>query len=170
MEPGDIKYVVQTHLHFDHAGGLSDLPDAQVFVQERELQFAFWPPLYQRMAYVRADFDGPVKWRPLDGRPEFDIFDDGRVVLFPTPGHTAGHQSVLVRLDGGSIMLLGDAAYSVEKMLARALPAILWSPDALMSTWDRIDEIAAREQARLVCTHDLDFEERLKLAPSSFYE
>jgi glyoxylase-like metal-dependent hydrolase (beta-lactamase superfamily II) len=170
MKAGDIKFIVQSHLHFDHAGGLCDLPDAEVFVQERELQFAFWPPLYQRIAYVRADFDGPVRWRPLDGRPEFDVFGDGKLIILPTPGHTAGHQSLLVRLDGGAIMLLGDAAYSVEKMRARALPAILSSPDELMRTWNMIDEVAAREDARLICTHDLDFEDKLELAPSGCYE
>ena len=53
----DIKHVIQSHLHYDHAGGVSFFPRAEVYVQRAELPFAFWPPIYQSGAYVRDDFD-----------------------------------------------------------------------------------------------------------------
>lgn len=170
MEPSDIKIVVQSHLHFDHAGGLEAFPHADVYVQRRELEFAFWPPVYQRSAYVKADFDLPVRWKELPGQSELDLFGDGKLVIFPTPGHTPGHQSLIVRLKGQTVILLGDATYALEQMRARALPAIVWNPDAIVASWDLIEELEAREQAKLICTHDLGFEENVELAPGAAYE
>jgi hypothetical protein len=77
---------------------------------------------------------------------------------------------LLVRLDGQTVFLLADAAYLVDKMRSRSLPGILWSPDAIIASWDRIEEIEGREQARLVTTHALDYETTVKMAPESWYE
>src|SRR5689334_19420534 len=57
FKTGDIDLVIQSHLHFDHAGGLEWLTHAPVLVQREELSFAFYPPVYQRDIYVRGDFD-----------------------------------------------------------------------------------------------------------------
>jgi glyoxylase-like metal-dependent hydrolase (beta-lactamase superfamily II) len=168
LEPSDIDHVVQSHLHFDHAGGLEFFPDATVYVQQSELSFAFWPAVYQRGLYIRADFDHPLRWKELDG--EYDMFGDGRIVLLPTPGHTPGHQSMIVRLEEQPIVLLSDATYMMEKMRQRLLPAIVWSPDAMVASWHRLEEIERRLGARLICTHDVDFRETMKLAPEEWYE
>jgi N-acyl homoserine lactone hydrolase len=166
--PGDVEHVVQSHLHFDHAGGLEFFPDSTVYVQRRELEFAHDPPVYQRGYYVPADFDHRVAWNELDG--ELDLFGDGRVVAYPTPGHTPGHQSLLVRLDGQAVLLLSDATYSVQKMRERLLPAILWSPDAMIRSWERIEQLERQYEAMLIPTHELAFRERLRLAPDVWYE
>jgi amino acid transporter len=92
-------------------------------VQKEELAFAYWPPVYQRDVYVRQDFDSVRNWKQLRG--EHDIFNDGRLVIFPTPGHTPGHQSLLVRLDSQAYIPTGDAVYDQEKMAARCLPGLL---------------------------------------------
>ncbi len=81
---------MQSHLHFDHAGGLEHLTHAPVYVQQDELDFAYAPPADQADIYVRADFDVGCDWRALDG--DHDLFGDGRVRIVSTPGHTAGHQ------------------------------------------------------------------------------
>jgi N-acyl homoserine lactone hydrolase len=167
LRPADVQHVVQTHLHFDHAGGLERFGHATVYVQAAELPFAHWPAVYQRGLYVRADFDHPLQWRELAG--DYDLFDDGRILLVATPGHTPGHQSVLVRLDGGTVILLGDAHYTVEKMRDRLLPSVVWSPDAMVASWNRIEELERRHGAELVSTHDPNFETRVRLAPGAWY-
>src|SRR5262249_41376973 len=140
MTPADIDTVVQSHLHFDHAGGLEWLTHARVLVQREELSFALDPPVYQRLIYVPADFDHDLEWNELDG--DHDIFDDGRIVVLSTPGHTRGHQSLMVHLDGDrTVILLADAAYLLAKMRERALPAIVWSPDAMVASWERIETL-----------------------------
>ncbi len=169
MKPTDFGHVVHSHLHYDHCGGIELLPrSASYLIQKSELPFAYWPPVYQRIGYVRADFDHPVKWKELSG--EYDVFDDGTVVVIPTPGHTPGHQSLLVRLDSQVILILADVAYSMEKMRARALPAVLWNPDALVDTWGRVEELESRLGAMLVCTHDPSQLATLRMAPDAWYE
>ena len=168
LVPADVEHVVQSHLHFDHAGGLEFFPHATVYVQRAELEFAFSPPVYQSSIYVRADFDHVTRWKELAG--EHDLFGDGRVVAVPTPGHTAGHQSLLVRLEKRPVLLLADATYSVEKMRQRLLPAVVWSPDAMVASWDAVEEIERKNDALMLCTHELDYERVVRLAPERWYE
>jgi glyoxylase-like metal-dependent hydrolase (beta-lactamase superfamily II) len=124
--------------------------------------------VYQRDIYLKSDFDHDVNWFELEC--EHDIFGDGKLILFPTPGHSAGHQSLLVRLDGGSVILVADASYSPRNIGEDVLPALLWSPDAMISSYRRVREVQRRENAKLIFTHDLDYETTTKLAPREHYE
>ncbi len=165
--PQDIDLVVQSHLHFDHCGGLRCLGHAPILVQREELAFAYDPPVYQRASYVRDDFDQGLTWEAVGS--VHDVFGDGSLVIHATPGHTPGHQSLLVRLPGQTIFLLADATYLVDKMRARLLPAVVWSPDALIATWERVEEIERRTGALLLATHELDFRQSVRLAPAQHY-
>ena len=169
LKPGDIDVVIQSHLHFDHAGGLEWLTHAPVLVQREELSFALYPPVYQRLIYVQADFSHELRWQQLEG--DHDVFGDGRLIVLSTPGHSRGHQSLLVHLDSGrTVILLADATYTLAKMRERALPAVVWSPDAMVSSWERIEALEREHRAMLIATHDLDYRERLELAPDGWYE
>lgn len=169
VDPDAIGHAVQSHLHYDHAGGLEFLTEATVYVQREELVFAHWPPVYQKDVYVREDFDCVGKWKQLNG--EYDIFNDGSLVIFPTPGHTPGHQSMLVKLnDAATYILAGDAVYDREKMEHRCLPGLLWSPDAILASWERIEELQRRHDATLLITHDLHWEDNVRLGPHQWYE
>ena len=132
------------------------------------MPFAYWPPVYQRGIYVKADFDHPLRWKELSG--EHDVFGDGRIVLFPTPGHTPGHQWILLRLDGGNIILIIDAHYLVEKMRQRLLTSVVWNPDAMVASWLRIEDLEERNDAELISTHDPEFATKVRLAPDAWYE
>ena len=164
----DIGHVVQSHLHYDHAGGIQFFPDADFYAQAVELEFANDPPIYQAEIYLPADFDHPVKWTELDG--DHDLFGDGRVLIFATPGHTKGHQSMLVRLDDSAVILVADAAYLPRNLELNVLPGIVWSPDAMVASWDRIRELQAEHDAELIFTHDLAWPETTKVAPEEHYE
>jgi N-acyl homoserine lactone hydrolase len=153
----DVTHVVQSHLHYDHAGGLSEFLHARWFVQRRELAFARHPPRYQRGFYVSAEFDhAGAPWTLLDG--QHDLFGDGGIVVIPTPGHTPGHQSVVVGLDGWTAVLAGDAAYSQTAVETVALPAgaLTWSADAMIDSWNQLSRLCDARRAELVPTHDLD--------------
>lgn len=167
LEPTDIDVVVQSHLHFDHAGGLEWFKHARIFTQKRELEFARNPAVYQAGAYVSADFDHALNWQLIEG--EHDLFGDGVIRLVPTPGHTPGHQSMIVRLRDKTIFLLADAAYLIGKMRARALPGLLWSPDAIVDSWLKIEEIEKNEGAILIATHELDYKTSVPMSPAAWY-
>jgi N-acyl homoserine lactone hydrolase len=105
MTPGDISLVINTHLHFDHCGQNAVFPHAAFYVQraERDRCERESPQLWDWFDFMNASFE------LLDGDAEIA---PGLSVI-TTPGHTVGHQSVLVAGgDGGSDLLIGDAAYT----------------------------------------------------------
>jgi N-acyl homoserine lactone hydrolase len=167
LEPASIPTVVMSHLHHDHAAALALFRHAEIYIQEEELRFARNPPIYQANAYMPAQFEGDYRWTLLDG--EHDLYGDGRIVLFPTPGHTPGHQSARITLDNNVVLLLFDATYSLEKMRQRLLPGILWSPDALVASWESIEEMAREHSATMMATHDPDVD-RVRWAPEQCYD
>ncbi|MBB4662721.1 N-acyl homoserine lactonase family protein [Conexibacter arvalis] len=133
IAPTDVRTVVMTHLHIDHASAVSEFPAATFVVDRREWEAGAsrgW-----RAGYHPRQFDHAFDWRALDydgpaidsfatfGR-SFDLFGDGSVRLLSTPGHTAGHQSVLLRLGGREALLCGDAAYTWRTLRDGALPAL----------------------------------------------
>lgn len=167
-DPMAISHVVLSHLHYDHAGGMEAFPNATFHVQRAERRFADKPPVYQCGDYVLADFSHPVTWNEVDG--ELDLFADGTIVLTPTPGHTPGHQSLVVRLPKRTIVLVGDAAPHARTIKESALPAVLWNPDAMVASWELLRRLEQDEDALLVFPHDPDFREWLVLSPDGWYE
>lgn len=161
-----VAHVVLTHLHYDHCGGLSLLPAATVHVQAAERAFAARPPVYQSSAYIADDWASTTAWHELNG--ELDLFGDGAIVAFPTPGHTPGHQSVQVRLPERTAILTGDAAYHPAKMRERRLPAYLWNPDALIASWEELEARARRTGATFLFSHYPNPDE-IVLAPRAWH-
>jgi len=111
--PDDVDYLLMTHLHSDHAGHVDLFPDAEVLVRREELRHAFWPVPIQDLFYLDGDFV-PLRGSEFDVTEvtgEYDVFGDGSVVAFPTPGHTPGHQSVHVDLGDEQVILAADVAH-----------------------------------------------------------
>jgi glyoxylase-like metal-dependent hydrolase (beta-lactamase superfamily II) len=109
LTPGDIGLVINTHLHFDHCGQNAVFKHAPFYIQAAELARA------RRESPQLADwFDFmDARYELLDGDAE--ILPGLSVVA--TPGHTAGHQSVVVSTDNGAEVLIGDAAYKTQQYL-----------------------------------------------------
>jgi N-acyl homoserine lactone hydrolase len=126
--PRDVAFVINTHLHFDHCGGNRLFPDTPIYVQRREREAARAPD-FTIPEWV--DFQG-AQYVEIDGEEE--LLPGLRVV--PTPGHTVGHQSVLVDTDDGLVIVGGDVAYTWDEfddpantsaaMLMRLDPRRIW--------------------------------------------
>lgn len=153
-DPDRIDLVVVSHLHFDHAGGLECIPNADLVVQKREWQTAQDPDLAQQNGFDPKDFDHGHRVRQVDG--EHDLFGDGSVVCIPTHGHTPGHQSLHVRLETGDVVLTGDACYLRRTLEDRHLPSVVYDEAAMLASLDRL---AALEQrgVTLYFGHDPEF-------------
>jgi len=167
VAPDQIRFVVQSHLHLDHAGGVGCFPKAQVIVQRRELEYAYVPDFFMAKAYIRADFDRPgIRWRLLDGdRDEgFDLFGDGALTIVNTPGHTPGHQSLLVRLPrSGPTLLTGDSVYVEEILDDDVLPGLVYSPSDAVRSINRMRDLRSRG-VRIITGHDPEAWARLEKA------
>lgn len=133
IDPAGIRTIVMTHLHLDHASGVSEFPRATFVLSGREWQAA--TEQGQLHGYVKRQFDHAFDWRTIDfaregtGHATFgrtvDLFGDGSVRLVFTPGHTRGHMSVLLRLLGRDALLCADAAFSRRTLEESHLPSRL---------------------------------------------
>src|ERR1700731_2419912 len=113
-DPGKIDLIINSHFHFDHVGGNALIPNATMLVQRREWEAGMDPETAARRGFNPRDFDLGHKLRLVDG--EHDVFGDGSVVCLPTYGHTPGHQSLRLRLDGGEVVLAADACYFCQTL------------------------------------------------------
>lgn len=158
-----IDYLINSHLHFDHAGGNDALPNCPVVVQRREWEAANDPDMAAKNGFMRQDFDHGHDRILADG--EHDIFGDGSVVCLPTYGHTPGHQSLKVRLDTGDVILTGDACYLRQTLEEMRLPMILHNADDMRRSLGKLKELQQRG-ARIFYGHDPDFWATVPQAPA----
>jgi glyoxylase-like metal-dependent hydrolase (beta-lactamase superfamily II) len=151
LDVGRVTHVVLSHLHFDHAGGLATVPNARVVVQRREWAAGWDADLAGGLAFDRADYDHGHDVCLVDG--EHDLFGDGRIVCLPTYGHTPGHQSLRVRLDGGDVVLTADACYLRRTLDHEHLPPGAFDRDAMRAAIRRLRALEAGG-ARVIVGHD----------------
>lgn len=127
IESKSVRLVVMTHLHFDHASAMSEFPGATFVLSEREWTAATTDSRPLLRGYRPAHFDYAFDYRTVSyesrsvssyssfGRT-LDLFGDGSVRLASTPGHSAGHQSVICRLDQRDLVIAGDAIYTYGQL------------------------------------------------------
>jgi N-acyl homoserine lactone hydrolase len=171
IKPGDIKYVVQSHLHLDHTGGVMDFPDATVFVQRKEIEWAYTADPTMKMIYNRGDFDHPhIKYRYIEGwnQNPFDVFGDGSVRILFTPGHTPGHQSLLVDLpETGRVLLTGDACYTLQNLEEEVMPGVAWNLEETRKSIEMIRHLGTTG-VRIFIGHDPEVWATYRKAPEYY--
>src|SRR5580692_10271664 len=159
VKPSDIKGVGISHTHPDHIGNVELFPQAMLYVQKAEYD---WPGANGTPRFAP---DHPVI--KLDG--DRDVFGDGSVVIISTPGHTPGHQSLLVRLPKTGAVVLSDAVHFQTSFEHRYVPDNNWSKQASLQSMDKIAAIIAKEHAQLWINHDQHQSDAQKKLPA-YYE
>ncbi len=170
LSPKDVRWVVLTHLHQDHEGCLHYFPQAEFIVARAEWQVAIG--LAGRMAGYRNE--RWPKWfkptlvdfaqtgaAPFPQRQVLTRADD--VQLVPTPGHSAGHLSVVIEEANHLVFLAGDAAYTQELLLQDAIDGVGPDPAAQHATHRAIMQLAAQAPTVFLPSHEREGEKRLAM-------
>jgi N-acyl homoserine lactone hydrolase len=165
IEPAEIGVVVMTHLHNDHASGASQFEHATFVVDGAEWGAACKGGFKE--GYRREHFDQPFDWRTVDYdgadphaafERSLDLFGDGTVRLLSTPGHTMGHQSILLALEGRELLLTGDAAYTRHALEQDHLPMFVFAgAERYRRSMAQIrDYVQRTPDAVVICGHDAE--------------
>ena len=155
IKPEQVKYVGISHFHADHTGQLDTVPDATLLIGQKE-----WDAITAPKPMAGANVAGFKHWISEGGKVEpiagdKDVFGDGTVVIFRTPGHTPGHQSVLVRLkQKGPVILVGDAAHFRENYASDGVPGFNYDRADTIASLERIKGMAKNLKATVIIQHD----------------
>jgi N-acyl homoserine lactone hydrolase len=170
IAPSDVRWVVMTHLHTDHAGGLHHFPGNEILVSGTELEFA--SGLRGRMRGYVANKHWPEWFRPtaIELEPEpfgpfpqsLRLTEAGDVTLVPVPGHTPGQIGVLLDDGDHTVFLAGDSSYTQELMLDGKPDGVGSDEEAERLTHERIRALAAERPTVYLVAHDPETGARLR--------
>ena len=167
VAPGDVTVIAFSHAHFDHVGNSKMFTRARWYVQENEYEAMFGPD-YGKYGFLPELYATMQSNETVKLHGDHDVFGDGSVRIISTPGHTPGHQSLLVRLPtAGPVILSGDVAHFRDNLRHRRVPAFNSDHDATRASMDRIEALADSEEAILLINHDAAQSSTVRYAPSA---
>ena len=173
-EPEDIDFVINSHYHFDHCGGNKYLTKACTICHALEFEACKCPQPFEHLGYSDLSFAPELARKAAEAAgqkvqqpekldmytPKFDLTKGDQEIakgvwLFETPGHTAGHYSLMVELAGRRPMLFtADACYSKKNMDMMVISSFHLDPVASVQSLKRLKELAAKHDAELFYSHD----------------
>ena len=165
----DVKKVILTHFHTDHAGGLHHFPDSDILVSEKDYRLAsgFMGKLLGYLPHRWPDWFSPIsipfnkeKFGPFE--QSYKVTNSGDVYIIPTPGHTPNHVSVVVKSENMLYFLAGDTTYSEELLIKNIPDGVSPKPSKTLDTMEKIRNLATMEPMIYLPTHDEKSEERIK--------
>jgi glyoxylase-like metal-dependent hydrolase (beta-lactamase superfamily II) len=160
LQPSDIRYLALSHSHPDHVGNLNLFPHATLVVQKAEYDWV-------------QPFGGP-RFKPeqpaIKAEGDHDLFGDGSVVLISTPGHSPGHQCLLVRLPKtGAVLLSGDAVHTRANWDSHRVPERNFNMAQSLASLDRMAAVLKESNAQLWIAHETGEVPLRRYAPA-YYE
>jgi N-acyl homoserine lactone hydrolase len=160
VTPDDITYVAFSHAHGDHIGNVRAFARSTLLIQGLEHEFA--------MNTVPAALSDDQRVERLSG--DRDIFGDGSLNIISTPGHTPGHQSLLVKLPKtGALLLTGDLVHFQYMWDHKVVPSFNFDEEQSLASIKRVRELLTEHGAQLWIGHDKDITASIARAPR-FYE
>jgi glyoxylase-like metal-dependent hydrolase (beta-lactamase superfamily II) len=151
LTPADITYLSFSHVHSDHTGNANDFPGATWILSKAEIAWAESGTPHINLASFSAY--KTAKTQMIEG--DHDVFGDGSVRILKTPGHTPGHQALLVRLKkAGTVIISGDLFHVRDNYTFRRVPSFNVERADTLASIDRISTILKNTKGRLVVHHD----------------
>ncbi|MBR0788968.1 N-acyl homoserine lactonase family protein [Bradyrhizobium manausense] len=160
VKPADVKAMAVSHTHPDHIGNVEMFPQATLYVQKAEYD---WPAANNAPRFKPSH---PVELLAGDK----DVFGDGSITILSTPGHTPGHQSLLVKLPKtGAVVLSGDAVHFKDNWDNRRVPSMNANKEQSAASLQKIADTLDKEKAQLWINHDKAQRDGQKMSPE-FYD
>ncbi|MBW7965943.1 N-acyl homoserine lactonase family protein [Bradyrhizobium sp. BR 10261] len=160
VKPADVTVMGVSHAHPDHIGNVEMFPQATLYVQKAEYD---WPGANNEPRFKPSH---PVELLAGDK----DVFGDGSITILSTPGHTPGHQSLMVRLPKtGVVVLSGDAVHFRDNWDNRRVPSMNTNKDQSAASMQKIADTLDKEKAQLWINHDKGQRDTQKMSPE-FYD
>jgi len=166
-KPADIKYLAMSHLHGDHSGNANDYASATWIVQKAERDYMFSAGL---PATIHPDQYAALKnAKTMQISGDHDVFGDGSVMLIATPGHTPGHQSLLLKLPKtGAVVISGDLFHFPGERTHRTFP-VNDQKEVTAAARAKVETLLQKNKAQLWIHHDITAYGKLKKSPA-YYE
>jgi len=168
IRPEQIELIGISHWHFDHTGQAARFPQAKLLIGRGDLEH-----LRNRGPGVN-DYavNAMAHWLTGGGQVEgvtgdHDVFGDGRVTMLKLPGHTPGHNALLVRLASGPVLLSGDQYHFTEQVASRGVPPFNHDRADTLASMDRFDRIARNLKAKVIIQHEPDDVRKLPPFPQA---
>jgi len=154
VSPGEINFVFQSHLHWDHSGLLKYFPKANIIIQRQEYDYAINLPPFAENFYRCPYYNSPnLNWQIIDGD---ESLMPGITAIF-TPGHTPGHQSLMVDLpESGTLILSGDCAYTNENLEREIIPGNFVNPFQALHSLKKLKTLARITNGRILFSHSME--------------
>ncbi len=160
VKPDDLTYVAISHAHGDHVGNAKQFAKPKILMQKLEYEFA--------MKMIPKPLVDGQTVEMLEG--DRDVFGDGSVTIVSTPGHTPGHQVLLVKLPKtGAVILAGDLVHFRYMWDNKIVPAFNFNKDQSLASIERVAKLMAETKAQLWISHDKDNTDKVERAPK-YYE
>jgi len=155
VKPEEVKYVGISHFHADHTGQLAPFTNATLLIGKGD-----WDGINAQPPMGGANVAGFKDWMGTGRKVEplsadKDVFGDGTVMILRTPGHTPGHQALLVRLkEKGPVILSGDAVHFHENYVSDGVPGFNYDRAQTIASIERIKQIEKNLKATVIIQHD----------------
>jgi glyoxylase-like metal-dependent hydrolase (beta-lactamase superfamily II) len=153
LSAGDVTHMAFSHMHFDHTGNANAFPGAIWLLNQAELSWATGKPT--PFAIAPDTFSGYKNAKQVMVTGDHDVFGDGSVRILKAPGHTPGHQVLVVKLaKAGTVVLSGDLYHLRDNRKNKRMPTFNTDRADTLASFDRIEKIVSNKKARFVIQHD----------------
>jgi glyoxylase-like metal-dependent hydrolase (beta-lactamase superfamily II) len=167
VSPDSVTHIAFSHTHGDHVGNANLFTRGTLYIQQAEYDAAFGPEAVKRYNFETVNYDKLRTSKMVKLTGDHDVFGDGSVVILATPGHTPGHQSLLVRLPKrGPVILSGDMVHLQENWTSKRVPSFNYDRDESARSMEKVARVMKETGAELWINHDKAQSDRIPKAPA----